>query len=119
MLTSLPFQLPSQKECAAGVGGILAFAIILGLHLCGISFGAAADASLDGALVVLLPAAIAKLVPPADVDVLNHINDDIAQAGTLIGKLTPASDSDAPASAVAIALAATVTGAAPPAASTS
>lgn len=103
LLTGL--QLPSQKEWAAGVGGLLAFIVIAGLQHFGVTFGAEADAALDGALLVLLPAGVAKLVPPSDQDVLKHINDDIAQAGTMIGKLTPASDTGATLTPKAVSLA--------------
>lgn len=94
-------QLPSQKEWAAGVGGLLAFAIIVGFRLAGIDLGA----GVEGGLIVILPAVIAKVVPPSDQDVLNHVNDTIAQAGTIVGKLTPASDSTAPVTTAAVKLA--------------
>ena len=99
MLQSL--QLPSQKEWAAGVGGLLAFAIISLSRLAGYDLGDA----VDSALIVFLPALVAKVVPPSQQDVLAHVNDTIAQAGTLVGKLTPASDSTAPMTRAATALA--------------
>lgn len=94
-------QIPSQKEWAAGVGGLLAFAIIAVSRWSGYELGDA----IESGLIVLLPALIAKLVPPSQQDVLAHVNDTIAQAGTLVGKLTPASDSTAPMTRAATALA--------------
>jgi hypothetical protein len=95
-------QLPSQKEFGAGAGGILAFLIILALHVTNHDMGDAFDA----ALVTLLPAIVAKIVPPSKQDVLNHINDEIAQAGVIVGKLTAASDQNAPPTPAAVDLAA-------------
>lgn len=98
-------QLPSQKAWAAGVGGILGWAIGLALKLwLNIDLGDQGNAALATLLAILL----AHLVPPSQQDVLAHVNDDIAQAGTLIGKLTPASDSTAPVTPAAANLAAKV-----------
>lgn len=94
-------QLPNQKEWAAGVGGLLAFAIIAIARMAGYSLGD----GLESALIVLLPALVARLVPPSDQDVLKRVNDTIAQAGTLVGKLTPASDSTQPMTHAAVQLA--------------
>ena len=106
---SLPnFQLPNQKEWGAGVGGLLAFVIIWALNHFGVTFGAQGDATLAGALVTLLPLAIAKIVPASDQDILHRVNDTIAQAGVLTGQLTAASDQAAPVTPAAAALAAKV-----------
>jgi len=98
------FQLPNQKEWAAGVAGLITWLILIGLTYAGINVPADAQ----GGIVALVAAIIARITPPADVDVVKHVNDDIAQAGTIVGKLTPASDSTAPVSPDAKALAAKV-----------
>lgn len=77
-------QLPSQKEWAAGLGGILAFGIIAGCN----HFGYPLGDETDSLLVVVLPALISKLVPPSAQDVLTHVNDAIVEAGVIAGKLT-------------------------------
>jgi len=100
------FQLPNQKEWGAGIGGILAFLAIAALQYFHVSFGAQGDASIDGALLVFFPWFVAKLTPASDQDTLKSVNDTIAQAGTIIGKLTPASDSTAPVTPAAASLAA-------------
>jgi hypothetical protein len=98
-------QLPSQKTWAAGVGGILGWSISLALHaFLHIDLGGQGDA----ALVTILAIALVKLVPPSKQDVLVHINDEIAQAGVIIGKLTPASDQAVPPTPAAKQLAAKV-----------
>lgn len=78
-------QLPSQKEWAAGLGGLLAFGVIVGMKYLNLPV----SDETETLLVVVLPPLIAKLVPPSDQDVLAHVNDDIAQAGVAVGKLTP------------------------------
>lgn len=78
-------QLPSQKEWGAGVGGLLAFAIIAGCN----HFGYPLGDETDSLLVVVLPALVAKIVPPSAQDVLTHVNDAIVEAGVIAGKLTP------------------------------
>lgn len=78
-------QLPSQKEWAAGLGGILAFGIIAGCN----HFGYPLGDETDSLLVVVLPALISKIVPPSAQDVLTHVNDAIVEAGVIAGKLTP------------------------------
>lgn len=78
-------QLPSQKEWAAGLGGILAFGIIAGCN----HFGYPLGEETDSLLVVVLPALISKIVPPSAQDVLTHVNDAIVEAGVIAGKLTP------------------------------
>lgn len=98
------FQLPNQKEWAAGIGGLIAFGIIAGLTAIGHDPGDV----VDGALITLIPGLIAKFTPASDQDVLKRVNDTIAQAGTIVGKLTPASDSTAPVTPAAQALAAKV-----------
>jgi len=95
------FGIPNQKEWGAGAGGLLAFAIIGAFRVTGHPLGDAVET----ALVVALPPIVAKLVPPSAQDVLRHVNDTIAQAGTILGKLTPASDSTAPVQPAAAALA--------------
>jgi hypothetical protein len=97
-------QLPYQQAFAAGAGGLVALVIIAALQLTGHDLGFAAD----GALIVFLPPLLAKIVPPSQQDVLKHINDEIAQAGVLVGKLTAASDQSAPPTDAAKALAAKV-----------
>ena len=99
---TLNLQLPNQKEFAAGVGGLLAFGIILGLTAIGHDPGPV----VDGAMITLIPGLIAKFTPASDQDILAKVNDTIAQAGTIVGKLTPASDSTAPVTPAARALAA-------------
>lgn len=94
-------QIPSQKETSAGVGGLLACAVIVAFAVTGHPL----NTSIEGALIVLLPFVVSKVVPPSQQDVLRHVNDDIAQAGTLLGKLTAASDSTAPVSQTAVDLA--------------
>ena len=96
------FQLPNQKEWAAGIAGLITWLILLGLGYVGVSVPPDAQ----GGIVAIVAAIIAKLTPPADVDMVKRVNDDIAQAGTIIGKLTPASDSTAPPTPAAQALAA-------------
>lgn len=78
-------QLPNQKEWAAGLGGILAFAIIAGCN----HFGYPLGDETDSLLVVVLPALITKLIPPSEQDVLKHVNDAVVAAGVIAGKLTP------------------------------
>jgi len=95
-------QLPNQKEWAAGIAGLITWLILIGLTYAGVSIPADAQ----GGIVALVAAVIAKLTPPADVDVVKRVDDTIAQAGTIIGKLTPASDSTAPVSSDAKVLAA-------------
>lgn len=103
ILSSL--QLPNQKEWAGGVGGLLAFGIIAGLkYFSHVDLGEAAN----GAIITLLPLILVKLVPASDQDILAHLNDDIAQAGTIVGKLTAASDSGTTPTPKAEALAAKV-----------
>lgn len=94
-------QLPNQKEWGAGLGGIIAFGIVLGFSLTGHPL----DPSIEGGLIVLVPAIIAKVVPASDQDILHRVNDTIVQAGTLLGKLTPASDSTVPPTIAAVKLA--------------
>lgn len=102
MSLQLPF---SPKDYSAGVGGLLAGGIVWGaqtfLHL-----DSADCITLGGLLLLVLPPVITRFTPPGDQLVLQHINDDIAQAGTILGKLTPASDSAAPITPAAAALAA-------------
>lgn len=98
------FQLPSQKEWAAGVGGLLAWAVCWGLSFAGINVPIDAQPG----IVIVCSMIVAKLTPPSEVDVVRHLNDTIAQAGTLLGKLTPASDSPNPPSTAAATLAAKV-----------
>jgi uncharacterized membrane protein (Fun14 family) len=99
-------QLPSQKAFAAGAGGIIGWAIGYALKTwAGIDIGDQGNAALATLLAIIL----AHVVPPSDQDVLNRVNDTIAQAGTIVGKLTPASDSGAPVTPAAQALADTVT----------
>ena len=50
-------------------------------------------------IVGLITLGLATFVPASDQDILARVNDTIAQAGTLVGKLTPASDSTTAASA--------------------
>lgn len=100
-MRQLQLQLPNQKQWAAGLGGLLSFAIDYGFFLAGHPL----PVPVDAALLTALPPIIAALVPPADVDVLRHVNDTIAQAGTILGKLTPASDSAQPVTTNAQALA--------------
>lgn len=95
-------QLPNQKEWAAGIAGLVTWLILLGLSYAGIDVPAAAQ----GGIVALVAAGIAKYVPASDQDILKRINDTIAQAGVIVGKLTPASDQNAPPSDAAKALAA-------------
>lgn len=78
-------QLPSQKEWAAGLGGLVAFGIIAVCNYLGHPLG---DET-DSLLVVVLPPLISKLVPPSATDVLTHVNDAIVEAGVIAGKLTP------------------------------
>jgi hypothetical protein len=78
-------QLPSQKEWAAGLGGILAFGVIAACN----HFGYPLGDETDSLLVVVLPPLISKLVPPSAADVLTHVNDAIVEAGVIAGKLTP------------------------------
>lgn len=94
----------TPKDYAAGLGGIIAGAITWGavtlLHL------SATDAiTLGGVLVAVIPPIITRFTPPGDRLVLQNVNDTIAQAGTILGKLTPASDSTQPPSTKAVALA--------------
>lgn len=96
------FQLPNQKEWAAGIAGLITWLILLGLGYVGLNVPPDAQ----GGIVAIVAAIIAKLTPPADVDVVKRVDDTIAQAGTIIGKLTPASDSTAPVSTDAKVLAA-------------
>jgi hypothetical protein len=97
----LNLQLPNQKEWGAGVGGLLAFAVILGFQ----AFGIQLNEAIDAGLITLLPGVVALVTPASDQDVLKRVNDTIAQAGTIVGKLTPASDSTVPPSPAAQALA--------------
>lgn len=97
-------QLPNQKETAAGVAGLIAWAIMIGLSYVGISVPVEAQ----GGIVALVAAIVAKIVPASDQDVLHRVNDTIAQAGVLVGKLTAASDQAAPPTPAAKALAAKV-----------
>jgi hypothetical protein len=78
-------QLPSQKEWAAGLGGLVAFGIIALSNYLGHPLG---DET-DSLLVVVLPPLISKLVPPSAADVLTHVNDAVVAAGVIAGKLTP------------------------------
>lgn len=78
-------QLPSQKEWAAGLGGLLAFGVIA---LASYLHYPLSDET-ETLLVVVLPPLIAKLVPPSEQDVLKHVNDGIVEAGVIAGKLTP------------------------------
>lgn len=99
------FQLPSQKAFAAGVGGIIGWGIGFALKTwLNIDIGDQGNAALATLLAIIL----AHVVPASDQDVLNRVNDTIAQAGTIVGKLTPASDSTAPVTPAAQALAAKV-----------
>lgn len=103
------FQLPfSPKDYAAGVGGLasglIVFVVRAIFHL-----DDGDCVTLGGLLLLVLPPVITRFTPPGDQLVLRHINDDIAQAGTILGKLTPASDSAAPITPAAAALAAKVT----------
>lgn len=86
-------QLPSQKAWGAGLGGIIGWGVGVGLNqFFQIDIGEGGI----GAIATLMAIIFAHFVPPADQDVLAHVNDTIAQAGTIIGKLTPASDSLVP-----------------------
>lgn len=96
------FQLPNQKEWAAGIAGLITWLILLGLGYVGVNVPVDAQ----GGIVAIVAAIIAKLTPPADVDVVKRVDDTIAQAGTIIGKLTPASDSTVSPTPAAQALAA-------------
>lgn len=78
-------QLPSQKEWGAGIGGLLAFGIIAGCN----HFGYPLGDETNSLLVVVLPALVAKIVPPSAQDILTHVNDAIVEAGVIAGKLTP------------------------------
>jgi hypothetical protein len=96
-------QFPSQKAWGAGVGGMLGWAIGLALKTwANIDIGEEGNAALATLLAIIL----AHAIPPSKQDVLKHVNDEIAQAGVIIGKLTPASDQAAPPTAAAQALAA-------------
>ena len=90
-------QLPSQKETAAGVAGLIVWAACWGLSFAGIVVPIEAQTGLTLFVAVI----VAKVVPASDQDILHRVNDTIAQAGTIVGKLTPASDSTAPVTAAA------------------
>lgn len=94
-------ELPNQKEWSAGIAGLITWGIMIGLNYAGITIPAEAQPG----IVALVAAIVAKLTPPAQVDVVKHLNDDIAQAGTIVGKLTSASDSTQPVSLQAQAIA--------------
>lgn len=97
----MKLQLPNQKAFAAGIGGIATWAIVAGLGYFGIVVPPAEQTGIVG----LVTLALATFVPASDQDILKGINDDIAQAGTIVGKLTPASDSTVPPTPAAKALA--------------
>lgn len=97
-------QLPSQKEWAAGIAGLVTWGLLYGLSYAGIAVPEAAQPG----IALLFAVIIARIVPPSQQDVLKHVDDTIAQAGVIIGKLTAASDQAAPASSAAKALAAKV-----------
>jgi hypothetical protein len=93
----------SQKTWGAGVGGVVAGLILYGLNTYAhFDFGSAGDS----AFIIVLGALVTQLTPPSYRDKLQHLDDVLAQVGTLMGKLTTASDSTQPASPEAQAIAA-------------
>lgn len=79
-------RMPTQKEYAAGVGGLLVWLLVIALkHFWNIDIPADAEGALIGGVTIL----IAKLVPLTDQDILDGLNNDIAHAGVIMGKVDP------------------------------
>ena len=96
-------QLPGQKAWAAGIGGIIGWLISLALNNW-LHFDLGDQGT--AAVTLLVGMLLTAIVPPSKQDVLKHIDDEIAQAGVILGKLTAASDQNAAPTPAAKALAA-------------
>lgn len=98
----LGLQMPSQQVLAGGIGALLIYGAIQAVrYFWGFDAGLAADVALEGIGTTL----VAHLTPPSAVDIVKHVNDDIALAGTAIGNLSARSDSGQPMTTAAIAIA--------------
>lgn len=91
--TSLSDFLPTQQVLSGGIGAVVLFlALTVAKVYWGIDLGPAADTAIEGVGVTL----VAHFTPVSAVDAVKVINDDIALAGTFLGKLTSKSDSNNP-----------------------